>query len=1074
MSGETSFCHLHVHSYFSFLEGVPSPAQLAQAAKQYGMPALALTDRHSLTGAVEFYDACRAEGVRPILGLELTVDPGEHSRPVSRQLPPGSLVLLAQDLSGWASLCRLSSAAEARPGSAEPTATPLTRLAVNTEGLICLTAGGRGTLEHLAGDEPAAIEYLSVLAELFPGRMYVELHSAREDGRAVVEWLASMASRVNLPTVAANPVYHLSAREAGVQRLLTAIRLIRPLSALPNDAVAPGGSSFATPEEMAGRFHRYPEALEATADIALRCQLDLPLGAQRYPQIALPLGTTPEQALRQNAEAGARRLYGDPIPAEVQGRLEHELAIIGSQGYAPLFLIMQEIVGEAQRMGVPTASRGSAASSLVAHCLGVTSPDPMRLNLYFERFLNPARATPPDMDMDLCSRRREGVIQSVYRNYGDDRVATVCTISRFRRRSALREAAKAHGLSAPQIKELVDRVPYRDGGGPSGDGTSARQSAYGELLTQYPSSQYQRIFQDAEALLGLPRHLSVHPGGVVIAPGPMTDIAPTRMASKGVRITQFDLESIGRLGLLKIDLLGIRGLTVLGDVAEAGAKRERAKGGEAARESAGLLEFLEGIPEDDPATADLVCTGRTVGCFQIESPGMRATLREVEARSVDDLMAALALYRPGPLTGGLKDAFVRRHLGQEPVEHLHPSLAALLADTHGVILYQEQVLRIAHDLAGLGLAEADLLRRAMSHFDPGEKMRTLKEAFVAGAQTRSGMPRETGERIWDLMAAFAGYGFPKAHAASYALVAWRAAWCKAHYPAEFLAAVLANWGGYYGQQVYLAEARRAGLAVRPPHVNHSGREFSVSYDAGPQTSQTSEVSETSEVSRARPTLYMGLDQVRDLTRRTQTRIFRERPFASFSDFLARAEPRPQEAENLIKAGALEGLGQAPEMLHLLKSGGWQAGQMSLLEPESAGGADWSLAQRVAAEQEVLGVSVTAHPLELVADKLVDAEVTTSVEAAARAGQRVKVAGIRLSWRRTRSNKGEPVYWMSLEDTEGMLEAVIPSGVYRRHRLDLSPGHAPFVLEGIMEPDPQTGEPTIRVERIWRLTSGDDK
>jgi len=753
----------------------------------------------------------------------------------------------------------------------------------------------------------------------------------------------------------------------------------------------------------------------------------------------LPQGSSPDQLLRQKAIQGARRLYGEITP-ELQRRLDHELGAISASGYAVLFLVMEEILGFARQSGIPYSSRGSAASSLVAHCLGLTSPDPIRLNLYFERFLNPARFTPPDIDTDLCSRRRDEVIRFVYERFGQERVAMVCTVNRFRRRSALREAAKAHGLPPAEVKSLADRMPQRWYGPPWRQ--DDQQGPYGELEQVFTSPRHKRIFQDAAALLGLPRHLSIHPGGLVITPERLTDMVPSLLAPKGVTITQFDLDSIQRLGLVKIDLLGIRGLTVIGDVALSIHSTS-------AGPSAAPLEALEAIPGDDPATAELVRAGRTIGCFQIESPGMRLTLKELQADSVDDIMAALALYRPGPLTGGLKTAFVRRLRGEEHVEHLHPALQPLLEDTYGVILYQEQVLRIAHELAGLSLEDADLLRRAMSHFDPGERMKTLRERFIQGAQRQAGLPESVGERVWELMAAFAGYGFPKAHAASYALVAWRAAWCKAHHPAIFLAAVLANWGGYYSQSNYLTEARRMGLALHPPHINHSRREFSVSYLQGS------------------PHLFMGLDQVRDLTRRTQRRILEARPFRSLDDFLARADPRPSEAENLVRCGALEGLGSIPQLLRQLESRSWRGGQLPLFTLEETVEPDWSLEEKVAAEEAVLGVGVSAHRLELVADQIAEFGALTTVEAAARPGGRVRVAGVRQAWRRSQTARGDYIYFMALEDLEGMLDVIIHGDVHRRHREALSTS-GPFVIEGNVELNPDSIEPLIRAERIWGL------
>ena len=672
--------------------------------------------------------------------------------------------------------------------------------------------------------------------------------------------------------VVSHPIYYLTSAQASLQRTLAAIRLNSPVERLPIGAAAPEGSHFVSSREMETRFRGFRAALAATQEIAERCRFDLPLGVPHMPIVPLPEGLSASQFLRQKAEAGAVALYGRITP-EVRLRLDHELEVIANMGFEPVFLIVEELLDFARKSGVPFSSRGSAASSLVAHCLGITSPDPLRLNLYFERFLNPARTTPPDIDTDLCSRRRDAVIRHVFDTYGSDRVAMVGTINHFRPRSALGEVAKAHGFAPAAMHELTAQLPYgffarmQDSEDEEG---ALPPSPFADLRSQLRTPAHRQIFDEAEALLKLPRHLSVHPGGLVVAPGKLTDLVPLmRSGGKGVTITQFDLGAVEAFGLVKIDLLGIRGLTVLGDVAEfvALANPER---------YSGLLDVLNSTPSDDPETSDRLEAGGTIGCFQIESPGMRATLREIRARSQDDLMAALALYRPGPLSGGLKDAFVRRFKGLEEIAHIHPALAPVLQETYGVILYQEQVLRIAHDLAGFSVAEADLLRRAMSHFDPGRQMQQLEQKFISEAGRISGVPAEVGERVWEMMAAFAGYGFPKAHAASYARVSWRSAWCKTHFPAEFMAAVLANGGGYYSQRVYLSEARRLGLAVRPPHVNYSGRTFVVStHDGGTKT------------------LYMGLDQVRDLTGRTIERILLNRPFTSLEDFLARVDPRPR-------------------------------------------------------------------------------------------------------------------------------------------------------------------------------------
>ena len=1031
------FIHLRTNSYYSFLRGLPSPQELAKTAAGMGMLALGLTDHHSLSGAVEFHDACQQAGIQPILGLEV-----QAALPQSiESVEPGILILLAMDMTGWRSLCRISSAL-----TGDNDTLPFDKLANETHGLLCLTGGRRGALTRLVASkqQPLAEKWLSRLSELFNERLYVELQNHAPEDLELCVSLTTLAHRMHLRTVATHDIHYLTSDQAHLQQVQTAIRLIRPLKELDPATTAPPQAEFISPQGMIERMPNFPRALDATQEIAMRCQLELPLGGLCFPEIPLPAGMSAQELLRQKAQAGAIRLYGQ-INLDLQDRLEHELSVIGEYGYTSLFLIVEEILNFARHEGIPFSSRGSAASSLVAHCLGITSPDPIRLNLYFERFLNPARSTPPDIDTDLCSRRRDEVIRFVYQRFGEDRVATVCTVNRFRSRSALREVAKAYGLPAEEVRVLADSLPYRWFGPSSRGGSKA--DPFAELRERYRTPTHQAMFKDAAALIGLPHHLSVHPGGVVISPGALTDLAPTQMASKGVIITQFDLDSIERLGLVKIDLLGIRGLTVLGDVVETIAKERPSVNSHP--EISRLTEILETIPKDDPAVSQMISQGRTIGCFQIESPGMRATLKEVKARSVDDIMVALALYRPGPLTGGLKDAFVKRHLGREATEYLHPALSTLLADTYGVILYQEQVLRVAHELGGFSLADADMLRRAMSHFDPGKQMQTLKEKFVAGAWESNQVPEEIANRIWELMAAFAGYGFPKAHAASYAQVSWRSAWCKTHYPAFFMAAVLANWGGYYSQRVYINEARRLGLKLRPPQVNHAEREFSV------------------KVLDGVPVLFMGLDQVRELTQRTQAAILHNRPFSSFADFLTQVDPRPVEAKNLVKVGGLDDFGTIPVLIHQLEHAGWQGGQLSLFSVGESVEEDWSLAQKVAAQEEILGTGVIAHPLELVEKQITTAGALSTVEAASKLEQHVRVAGMRQTWRRSLTRRGEYIYFMSLEDLEGMLDVVISAEVYRRSKAALSTS-GPYVVEGRVDLDSQRGEPFIRAEKIWEL------
>jgi len=769
-----AFVHLHTFSYYSLMKGLISPEELVKAAQKFNMPAIAMSDHRCLTGVVEFTLACQKDGIQPIYGL--TVD-------VEWQYQKGEMVLLVQNREGWSNLCKLSSKLMVEEAGSKACLT-LDDLFQNQLGLVALTGGQRSILDFFiqTAQHAKAQNWLKILKEIYQENLFVEIQQHTPSQEVYARRVVEVARHANIPLVATQSIYYLNQDQAGLQKTLSAMRENRRLKDIQAEDTAPPAAYFASAKEMIVRFQWLPDALQNTTRVAEMCAWELPIGEVHFPEIPLPPGETITQVLRNKAESGAKKRYKKITP-QIQARLDHELEIIAKRGYEPIFLIVEELLNYARQIGVPFSSRGSAASSLVAYCLEITNPEPLGLNLFFERFLNPARTTPPDIDTDLCSRRRDLVIQHVFDRYGSDRVAMVGTINRFRPRSALGEVAKAHGLPPAEVRQLVNQVPYA---GFQRLSKEEKENPFGGLKAAYP--KHEKIFIEAQALLRQPRHLSMHPGGVLVAPGIITDWVPVlRSASKDFHITQLDLDGVEALGLVKIDLLGIRGLSVLGDVAEMVYSWRRT-------EYKHAMQVLEQIPLEDPETSVRVRNGQTIGCFQIESPGMRATLKDIQADSADDIMAALALYRPGPLRGGLHDAFIQRFKGLEKVEHLHPILEPVLSESYGVILYQEQVLRIAHEVGGLSLTDADLLRRAMSHFDPGEQMNTLRARFLEGFQNK-GVPAETAERVWEMMAAFAGYGFPKAHAASYARVAWQAAWCKSHFPAEFMAAVLANGGG---------------------------------------------------------------------------------------------------------------------------------------------------------------------------------------------------------------------------------------------------------------------------------------
>ncbi|HPC05230.1 MAG TPA: DNA polymerase III subunit alpha [Anaerolineaceae bacterium] len=1014
---------LNCHSYFSLLEALPSPAELAQAAASRGMTALALTDHYSLAGAVEFDSACRKAGIQPIFGLEVDLaalsirQPGNHR-----------IILLAQDEQGWSNLCSLSSALNLNLPPANPAS------------LDILNAHSQHLLALCAAQDDGSDKLLQALAEVFPGRLYVSLSNPDGRQQIAMERSAFLANRLGLPVAAVQPVYTLDPGKADLLKTLAAIRLNTPVNSLRTEALPPPGSVLLSAEQLRLRFRDFPAALASAEEVAQRCAFSLPLGRPNFPAVPLPENNSAIQLLRSKVESGAVERYGRMTPA-IQARLDHELEIIGQLQYEPIFLIVDEIIRFARRQGIPTSSRGSAASSLVAYCLGITNPDPIRLNLYFERFLNPARTSPPDIDTDICSRGRDKVIRHVFEVFGHDQTAMIGTINRFRPRSAITDVAKAYGMTPSQAHDLSRTLPYSffyrmD------DGEGSAPSPFHELAGTHQDPLYRSAFRDAEAILNLPRHFSIHAGGIVVGPGRLGEIIPLqRSGAHNTIITQMDMESVQAFGLVKIDLLGIRGLTVLGDVAEAVQSWRKVH-------YATPLQVLDEIPLEDQVTSDLILSGHTIGCFQIESPGVRATLREINAHSPDDIMAALALYKPGPIKGGLREAFVKRFKGQEPVEHLHPLVAPILEETYGIILYQEQVLRLAHELAGLSLADADLLRRAISHFGSNIVLEDIHQRFVRAVHENRQISIEICEQLWSLMAAFAGYGLPKAHAASYGLAAWKSAWLKAHFPAEFMAAVLANWGGYYSQRVYINECRRMGLIVKPPHINHSTVQFSAAYPQG------------------EPVLYMGLDQVRDLTRHTQEKIINGRPFNTLDDFLARVDPRQKEAENLASVGALEGLGAIPALLQRISGGKWISQQPGLFNIEEAA-ADWRPDEVMLAQQEILGISLAAHPLELHVDKIIQAGAITTLQAQEKIGEKVSVAGIRQAAHRVRTSKGEAMLFLTLEDLEGSLDVMILPDLYRRIK-NMVYDMAPFIVSGVLEYDEVRGEPLLRADSFRQL------
>ncbi len=656
----------------------------------------------------------------------------------------------------------------------------------------------------------------------------------------------------------------------------------------------------------------------------------------------------------------------------------------------------------ARENDIPVSTRGSVANSLAAYCAGITTVDPIEHDLLFERFLNPARANPPDIDLDFCSRRRDEVLAYVRQKYGAERVALVCTVSTLRLQSAVREVGKAYGLDEAAIGRLANMMPGRW----HPDPRRRDQRTVADILPQIPDPREREVVQAAAGLVGQPDHLSVHPGGLVITPGPLTDVVPVQWAPKGFLVTQYEHGDIEAIGLPKLDLLGIRALTVLADTADLVRRGHEP-------------DFrLEAIPLDDSATGDMLARGETIGVFQCESEGAQRTLRKLKARRVRDLAIANAFFKPGPALGGMADAFVRRYRGEERVSFLHPALAPILGPTKGVLIFQEQVLRLATEIAGLSWAQADRIRRGMSHFG-ADQIASVEAQFISGC-TRPppdgpGFTAGQARTLWEQIVPFAGYGFNQGHATAYADVSYRSAYLKAHYPAEFFCARLADWGGFHHPAIYAAEAVRLGIPVRPPHVNFSGEAFtllrdgrSASFDYGlPSTAHfdaplrmpsAQDASHSTFHIPHSPILYMGLGQVRDLRRSTIAAIIEERgsrPFADLRDLLVRVDLQPKEVNHLIRCGALDGLGDSwaallAEAEPLARRGG--AAQLAFDFARPAVAAE-TPAQRLAWEQELLGWPVSVHPLALLEDRM--PEHTLLDRLAERPGQIILTAGCRL-------------------------------------------------------------------------------
>jgi error-prone DNA polymerase len=1005
----TPYVELAARSAFSFLEAASTPEGLVDEAARLELPALALVDVDGVYGAPRFHKAAQAAGVRPLVGAALTLRDGTR------------LGLLVESRTGYRALGRLVTRVKARAPKGRARAT-LDDLDGAVAGLLCLTGGVDGPLtpDLLAGRREAARATLAGLVRSFGrDRVYVELqrHGTRES-ELVTRRAGLLAGEAGLPVVATGGIRHGTAGERPILDVLTAIRLRTPLEALGRGLAANGEQHLRTPAEMARRFADLPEALAATGEIAARCGFTLEDLGYRFPDYPVPDGRPQIAYLRELVDAGARERYR-PMTARVRQQLARELQLIEKLDLAGYFLIVWDIVREARARGILIQGRGSAANSAVCYSLRITAVDPIGMELLFERFLSEERGEWPDIDLDLPSgERREAIIQYVYGRYGGTSAAMTANVITYQPRRAVREVGKALGLPPDFLDRLAKGVPgwgYRDPDEETPTGHLRRAGA------DLGDARIRRFAALWHAVVGLPRHLGQHSGGMVLCAGRLDEVVPLEPATMPGRVVvQWDKDDCAELGIIKVDLLGLGMMAALEEAI-------------ALCRAAGREVDLAHLPPDDPAVYRLLQDADTVGLFQVESRAQMATLPRLRPRRFYDLVVQIAIIRPGPIIGQMVHPFLARRAGRQPVGYPHPSLEPVLRRTLGVPLFQEQLLRMGMIAAGLTGGEAEELRRAFGFRRSRARMQAIEAKLRAGI-ARNGITGSAAEEIVRAITAFAEYGFPESHAASFALLAYASAYLKVHHPAEFYAALLNNQPmGFYHPATVVRDALRRGQAVRPVDVGVSAWRATVEDGA----------------------VRLGLGQVKGLREAAGVRLVsaREtRPFASVADLAARSGLSHEELTALAEVGALGRLGLRR------RAALWQAERAARppgplfaghpLGPDPSPLREMTVTERLIADYRGTGVTVGPHPMALRRADCARLGVTPAAGLAALAGgRRVRVAGAVVVRQRPGTAKG--FVFLSLEDETGIANAIVQPALFERARATLV--HEPFLLvDGVLQ------------------------
>ena len=963
-----SFVHLHCHSEYSLLDGANRIDGLIKRAQEFEQPAVAITDHGNLHAAWEFQEKAHKAKIKPIIGMEAYVAPGD--RRTRTRATPGSkpyyhLVLLARDMVGYRNLVKLSSLAYTEGFYSKPRV-DRELLAKYNEGIIVSSACLAGEVaQHLMADElDAAREAAAWYAELFKGRYYLEVQAHESEGQSKLnKRVFALAEELGLPVVATNDAHFLRAEDHDAHDVLLCIGLGKDRSDADRMRYD-RGLYFKSAPEIAKHFAGRPDVLENTLKIADEVSVEF---GKKYhvPAFPLPAGVSTENELLTTlAAAGTKERYGDPLPDNVRERLEYELDVITKTGYAGYFLIVWDFIKAARDRGIPVGpGRGSAAGSLVAYSLRITDVCPLTYDLLFERFLNPERVSMPDVDVDFCFERRGEVIEYVRQKYGKESVCQIVTFGTMKSRAAIKDVGRTLGFSPAETDALAKLIPNQPNYSLTVREAIEQVGDVGKLYRT--DERYRQLLDYAIALEGLSRHTGVHAAGVVIAPGPVDDYVPIcTQSSKGagsgddesVIVSQYDMNCLEHAGMLKMDFLGLTTLTVIHDALAAIEERTKE------------VIDLDAVPYDDEKVYQMLRAGRTTGVFQFESPLATDLLRGMRCDRFDDLVASNALMRPGPLDAGMHKVYMRRKRGEEPTTYALAELEPILSTTYGVITYQEQVMRIAQVLAGISLAEADVLRKAVGKKD-AELIRKELGKFVEKAVER-GHPRSIIEDLSGQIETFGRYGFNKSHAVAYSVISYQTAWLKAHYPAEFMAALLSSSIGDTDSVVkFINEAREVGIEVLAPDVNESGYKFTV-------------------IGEKR--IRFGLGAIRNVGKSAIESIVAartERPFTSFFDFCDRVDLRlcnKRVFEALIASGALDNLGgHRAQYWAVLDSALQEAslkqqeaamGQFSLLGSVDGAApvqaprvlpnlAEMGESERLTREKEILGFYISGHPLE---------------------------------------------------------------------------------------------------------------